>query len=107
MCSNDSGPLEIGSVVLSATSTALAIGLAYYSLRTITLFKASIAARAWVYISVSAVFFSIGLLMFLVDALIPVGLSIWAGTSMTVGGVFLFLGLRKNFLFWASKDHFS
>jgi hypothetical protein len=26
---------------------------------------------------------------------------------MAIGGFFLFLGLRKNFLFWASKDHFS
>jgi hypothetical protein len=26
---------------------------------------------------------------------------------MTIGGFLLFLGLRKNFLFWASKDHFS
>lgn len=99
--------MEIGSVVLSAAGTGLALGLAYYSLRTITLFKSSVAARAWVYISVSAVFLSVGLLMFLVEALASLGLSIWAGASMTVGGVFLFLGLRKNFLFWASKDHFS
>jgi len=45
--------------------------------------------------------------MFLVEALATLGLSVWAGVSMTIGGFFLFLGLRKNFLFWASQDHFS
>ena len=99
--------MEIGSVVLSAAGTALTLGLAYYSLRTIALFKSSVAARAWVYISLSAVFFSIGLFMFLLEALASVGVFAWGGTLMTIGGFLLFLGLRKNFLFWASKDHFS
>lgn len=99
--------METGSVVLSATGTALALGLVYYSLRTIALFKRSVAARAWVYISLSAVFFSVGLFMFLMEAIASAGLSVWAGISMTIGGFFLFTGLRKNFLFWAGKDHFS
>jgi hypothetical protein len=34
--------------------------------------------------------------------LLPVG-----GVLETVGASFLFLGLRKNFLSWASKDHFA
>ncbi|HEY4657649.1 MAG TPA: hypothetical protein VIH34_04105 [Candidatus Bathyarchaeia archaeon] len=99
--------MEIGSVALSAVGTALAVGLAYYSLRTIALFRSSVAARAWVYISLSAVFFSFGLFTFLMEALASVGLFVWGGVLMTIGGFFLFLGLRKNFLFWASKDHFS
>jgi hypothetical protein len=98
--------LEPIPIVLSAISIALTLGLAYYGLRTIALFKNSVAARAWVYISLSAVFLSIGLVMFLVEALASMGLTVWAALSMTLGGVFLFLGLRKNYLFWASKDHF-
>ena len=34
--------------------------------------------------------------------LLPVG-----GVLETVGALFLLLALRKNFLFWASKDHFD
>jgi hypothetical protein len=29
------------------------------------------------------------------------------GVLETVGALFLLLGLRRNFLFWASKDHFA
>jgi hypothetical protein len=38
------------------------------------LFKGNVAGRAWTYISLSSVFFSIGVVMFLVDALAPIGL---------------------------------
>jgi hypothetical protein len=45
--------------------------------------------------------------MFFVDALAPMGLAATGGIMKTVGAFFLFLGLRKNYLFWASKDHFA
>ena len=104
---NDPDSLDVSSIILSTVGTVLTLALTYYSLRTINLFKRSAAARAWVYISLSAIFFSTGLVMFLVEALATPGLFVWAGVSMTIGGFFLFLGLRKNFLFWASQDHFS
>ncbi len=85
----------------------LTLGLVYYGLRTLKLFKGNIAARAWMYISLSAMFFSIGVILFLVDSLAPMGLVAAGGVMETVGAFFLFLGLRKNYLFWASKDHFS
>jgi len=104
---NDPDPLDVSSIIIPILGTGLTLGLTYYGLRTIALFRRSAAARAWVYISLSAIFFSTGLVMFLVEALATLGLSVWAGVSMTIGGFFLFLGLRKNFLFWASQDHFS
>ena len=82
-------------------------GLIYYSLRTVFLFKSNVAARAWIYISLSAIFFSVGVLAFLIESLVPMGLLPVGGVLETVGASFLFLGLRKNFLFWASKDHFA
>ncbi len=94
-------------MVLPIAGIALTLGLTYYSLRTIVLFKSSVAPRAWVYVSLSGVFFSVGLSMFLTDALTGAGLSLLAAVSMTIGGVFLLLGLRKNFLFWSSQDHFT
>jgi hypothetical protein len=84
------------------------MALIYYGLRTLKLFKGNVAERAWTYISLSSVFFGIGVVMFLVDALAPMtGLVALGGVMQTVGAFFLFLGLRKNYLFWASKDHFS
>lgn len=85
----------------------LTTGLIYYSLRTVFLFKSNVAARAWVYISLSAIFFGIGVVAFLIESLVPMGLLPVGGVLETVGASFLFLGLRKNFLFWASKDHFA
>ena len=82
-------------------------GLIYYSLRTVFLFKSNVAARAWIYISFSAIFFGIGVAAFLIESLAPLGLVPVGGVLETVGALFLFLGLRKNFLFWASKDHFA
>jgi len=94
-------------LVVSIIGIAVTIGLIYYSLRTLFLFKRNIAARAWVYISLSAIFSSIGVVAFLVESVIPIGLLPVGGVLETVGALFLFLGLRKNFLFWASKDHFA
>jgi len=94
-------------LVVSIIGIAVTIGLVYYSLRTLFLFKRNIAARAWVYISLSAIFSSTGVVAFLVESVTPMGLLPVGGVLETVGALFLFLGLRKNFLFWASKDHFA
>ena len=94
-------------LVVSAIGVAITAGLIYYSLRTLLLFKRNVAARAWVYICLSAIFSSMGVVAFLVEAISPMGLLPVGGVLETVGASFLFLGLRKNFLFWASKDHFT
>ena len=94
-------------LVVSIIGAALTMGLIYYSLRTVFLFKSNVAARAWVYISLSAIFFGVGVVAFLIESLAPLGLLPVGGVLETVGALFLLLGLRKNFLFWASKDHFA
>ena len=94
-------------LVVSIIGAAITAGLIYYSLRTLLLFKRNIAARAWVYICMSAIFSSTGVVAFLLESIAPMGLLPVGGVLETVGASFLFLGLRKNFLFWASKDHFS
>ena len=104
---NELGPLDLGSATIYIVGTVLTIALVYYGLRTLKLFKGNVAARAWTYISVSAVFFGVGVVMFLIDSLQPMGLVVVGGIMQTVGALFLFLGLRKNYLFWASKDHFE
>jgi hypothetical protein len=85
----------------------LTIALVYYGIRTLRLFKANVAGRAWTYISISAVFFGLGVVTFLVDDLDPMGLVPLGGILQTIGAVFLAIGLRKNYLYWASKDHFA
>jgi len=94
-------------LVVSITGVAVTVGLIYYSFRTLFLFKRNVAARAWIYISLSAIFSSVGVVAFLAESVAPIGLLPVGGVLETVGASFLFLGLRKNFLFWASKDHFA
>ena len=52
-------------------------------------------------------FFGVGVVTFLVDALPPMGLVAAGGVMQTVEAFFLFLRLRKNYPFWARKDHFG
>lgn len=92
---------------VSVIGVALTLGLVYYGLRTLKLFRGNVAGRAWTHISLSAMFFGIGTVMFLVDSIAPMGLVALGGVIETIGALFLFLGLRKNYLFWASKDHFA
>ncbi len=99
--------MDIGSLAVYLAGTVLTLAVVYYGLRTLKLFKRNVAARAWTYISISSVFFGVGVVMFLVDSLAPMGLVAVGGIMQTVGALFLFLGLRRNYLFWASKDHFS
>ncbi len=99
--------MDLDSLLVSIVGTALTILLVYYGLRTLKLFKANIAARAWTYISMSAVFFAVGVVLFVLEAIQPMGLIPVGGIMQTVGAVFLVLGLRKNYMFWASKDHFA
>ena len=99
--------MDLTILVVSITGLGVTTGLIYYSFRTLFLFKRNIAARAWVYISLSAIFSSTGVVAFLIESLVPAGLLPVGGVLETVGASFLFLGLRKNFLFWASKDHFA
>ena len=94
-------------LTVSIIGVAVTTGLIYYSLRTLFLFKRNVAARAWVYICLSAIFSGMGVVAFLFEFLVPMGLLPVGGVLETVGASFLFLGLRKNFLFWASKDHFA
>ena len=99
--------MDVGSIIVDLVGTILTLALVYYGLRTLKLFRGNVAGRAWTYISISAVFFGIGVVMFLIDALAPMGLVAAGGIMQTIGALFLFLGLRKNYLFWASKDHFA
>jgi hypothetical protein len=99
--------LDINSLIVYVAGTVLSLALVYYGLRTLKLFRGNVAGRAWTYISVSSVLFGVGVVMFLIDALAPMGLVAAGGVLQTVGAFFLFLGLRKNYLFWASKDHFA
>lgn len=99
--------MDFSSVAVYIIGTILTIALVYYGFKTLRLFKTNVAARAWTYISLGAVFFGVGLVFFLVDVIYPVGLLAVGGIIQTVGGFFLLLGLRKNYLFWASKDHFA
>ena len=99
--------MDLGNVSVSIVGVALTLGLVYYGLRTLKLFKGNLAGRAWTHISLSAMFFGIGTVMFLVDSITPMGLVALGGVMETIGALFLFLGLRKNYLFWASKDHFA
>jgi hypothetical protein len=99
--------LDINSIIVYVVGTGLSLALVYYGVRTLKLFRGNVAGMAWTYISISAVFFGIGVVMFLIDALSPMGLVAAGGIMQTIGALFLFLGLRKNYLFWASKDHFS
>jgi hypothetical protein len=99
--------LDLIILAVSIIGASVTTGLIYYSLRTLFLFKRNVAVRAWVYICLSAIFFSIGIVAFLIESLAPMGLLPVGGVLETVGASFLFLGLRKNFLFWASRDHFS
>ncbi len=94
-------------LVVSTIGAALTTGLIYYSLRTVFLFKSNVAARAWVYISLRAIFFGVGVAAFLIESLVSLGPLRVGGVLETVGALLLLLGLRKNFLFWASKDHFA
>jgi hypothetical protein len=94
-------------LVVSIIGAALTKGLIYYSLRTVFLFKSNVAPRAWVYISLSAIFFGVGVTAFLIESVVSLGLLPGGGVLETVGALFLLLGLRRNFLFWASKDHFA
>jgi len=89
--------LDIDSVIVYVAGTGLSLALVYYGVRTLKLFKGNVAARAWTYISISSVFFGVGVVMFLVGELAPMGLIAAGGVLQTVGALFLFLGLRKNY----------
>ena len=81
--------LDNGSLSISIVGVALTVLLVYYGFRTLKLFKENVAARAWTYISVSVVFFAIGVAMFVIESLQPMGLVVVGGLMQTVGAVFL------------------
>ena len=79
-------------LVVSTIGAALTTGLIYYSLRIVFLFKSNVAARAWVYISLSAIFFGVDVVALLIESLVPLGLLPVGGVLETVGALFLLLG---------------
>ncbi len=99
--------MDVESLGISIIGSVLTLLLLYYGLKTLRLFMANVAARAWTYISLSAVFFAAGTIVFIIDAIQSSGLLPVGGIIMIIGAFFLAIGLRKNYLFWASKDHFS
>jgi hypothetical protein len=54
-----SGPLDVSFVSVYVIGTILTIALVYYGVKTLKLFKRNVAARAWTYISLGAVFFGL------------------------------------------------
>jgi hypothetical protein len=90
--------LDLGSITIYIVGTVLTIALIYYELRTLKLFKGNVAARAWTYISMSAVFFGVGVVMFLIDSLRPMGLVVVGGIMQGRGGLVSILGAPKELL---------
>jgi len=88
--------LDIGSLIVYVAGTGLSLALVYYGLRTLKPFKGNVAGRTWTYISLSSVFFGVGVVTFLMDAISPIGLVAAGGVLQTVGAFFLFLGLRRT-----------
>ena len=84
--------MEPTILVVSTIGAALTTGLIYDSLRIVFLFKSNVAARAWVYISLSAIFFGVDVVAFLIESLVPLGLLPVGGVLETVGALFLLLG---------------
>lgn len=78
------------STTVYLVGTVLTLSLVYYGFRTLKLFKENLAGGAWTYISVIAVFFGVGVVMFLVDAMLLVGLVVAVGIMQPVGAFFLF-----------------
>jgi hypothetical protein len=52
-------------------------------------------------------FSSLGVVVFMAESVSPMGLLPVGGVLETIGASFLLLGLRRNFLFWSSKDYFN
>jgi len=98
--------LDISALIISVVGALLTVALVYYGFKTLKLFKTNVAARAWTYISLRALF-GIGLVILIIDAVDPMELLPAGGILQTIGGVFLVVGLRKNYLFWVSKDRFA
>ena len=98
--------MDSSAFIVSAIGAIITSALSYYSFRTIRQFKSSVAARAWVYISIGGILFCLGAVTFLIVDLASPSAAFVGVLLDTLGGLFFLLGLRKNFLFWSSQDHF-
>jgi hypothetical protein len=82
------------------------MGLIYYSLRTLFLFKRNVAAKDWVYICLSAIFSSMGVVAFLVESLTSMGLLPVGGVLETVGASFTSPRIEEEFPFLGEQRPF-
>ncbi len=95
---DDFRSLDISALIGSVVGALLTIALVYYGLRTLKLLKTNVAARAWTFISLGALFFGIGLVMFIVDAVDPMGLPPAGGDNVDYRRSVFGVGIEEELL---------
>ena len=94
--------VEVSRIVVNIVSLAISIGLVYFAVRLMLIFKGGKKERSWLYISTGVLALAIGSCIFslyyvleLPSFIHPIG-----GIAQMIGGIMLLIGLNREYKSW-------
>jgi len=99
--------MEIYRVVINFISLLISIGLVYFALRLLSIFRGGKMGKAWVYISSGAFALAIATSLFSLERILDFQISLIrpiGGTIMMIGGLLILIGMYHEYKGWAKPS---
>jgi len=97
--------LEFFRLAMNVVSLVINVGLAYFAVRLILVFRGGKMERPWRYVSAGIVAVAVGSMLFSLRSLLALGMSIQllGGLMMTLGGILALAGIYMEYRSWVQK----
>jgi hypothetical protein len=97
--------VEVSRIVLNLVSLAINIGLVYFGIKLLLIFKGGRIEKPWLYITVGALILVAGSFLFSMYYILSLPRFVHhiGGVVSMVGGAFLLAGLRREYRNWSGN----
>ena len=98
--------LEFFRLAINVVSLAINVGLAYFAIRLILVFKGGRMEKPWRYVSAGIVAVAVGSMLFSLRSLLALGIffQVLGGLVMTIGGALALAGIYIEYRSWVRRE---
>lgn len=95
--------MEVYHIVIDFISLLINVGLMYFAVRLLSIFRGGMMAKPWVYISYGVLTLAISTSLFTLQRTLnfePVFIHVIAGSIMMIGGLLMLIGMYFEYKNW-------
>jgi uncharacterized protein YhhL (DUF1145 family) len=96
-------PFHAWQLIYNIAGLAVIIGLVYFAVRLLLVFKGGVMGKAWLYVLYGVLTLATGLSMFIFHSLLKLPSIVYriGNTIVLAGGIFTLVGFYKQYKIWS------